>query len=140
MSVMGVDVVNQEVTVNNLRTISVEEMLGALASYYLEPIPEGVYGDVERLGMVEYHLGRLANIHSYIIHLWNHADVWTTRYKELEDKPRYADMIRKRDALERIARTVELKYKSTSRQLTIYIRDRDDLPESRDTNVGNGQR
>ena len=103
------------VTVTNIMLISFSDMLESLSKFYVEEIEQPVQDTKDALDTLDDKLRRLTNYHSYLTEIYNYA-VHYTRNAPKETK---GDMMDKRDALEHILKTVDVKIKTTSRMVTV---------------------
>lgn len=103
------------VTVTNIMLIGFSDMLEALSVYYTDEIEKPVNDTKDALDTLDEKLRKLTNYHSYLTELYNYA-VHYTRNSPKETK---GDMMDKRDALEHILKTVDVKIKTTSRMVTV---------------------
>jgi len=107
----------KSVTTINLEAMSFDDMLAALAPYLLEEVPEGTAG----MDKVDPLIGRFANVYAYLSYLWAFAQAVAGEHKQAKRTAEYDDMMRKRDALYRFLRAVELKWQAASRMVTVAI-------------------
>ncbi len=121
----------QDLTVNNLESVTFEYFLQSLEPALLEKIPEG--GDSpEALKKIDEQLGRFANVHAYLIYLFAAASYSTSKHARIDKKGQdYANMVRKKDALYEFADAIELKWKACSRMLTKAMGSEDEVPYDR---------
>ena len=103
------------VTVTNLMTMGFTDILQSLSLYYTAEIEPSAARLEDALNMLDDRLRRLTNYHSYLTELYAYA-VHYTRSAPKETK---SEMMDKRDALEKILKTVELKIKTVSRAITV---------------------
>lgn len=102
---------------NTIEQYSFDEMMEHIAPILLTPVPEGIRNK-EAIEQANYLLGWLANQYAYIQSLHSRMAALTSQARQ-EKTEQYHEWVQVRDALERIAKSVELKYKATSRMLTI---------------------
>lgn len=109
-----------EVTVNNIFEIPFREMLDGISPYALEEVPEGTGRDPDVLHEIDMLLGRFANLYSYLIHLYAAVANEANRLQLSGATDEYKIMVRKKEALYEIARSVRYKHEAVSRMLTVY--------------------
>lgn len=109
------------VTINNIIKIPFKKMLLALKPYVLEHVPEGILQDPEVYVEIERLIGRLSNIYSYMIYLYSYVANAVNTAKLAGDLDQKDKLIRKRDAIYELARSVRYKHEACSRMLTAAL-------------------
>ena len=109
------------VTIKNVAVMPFNKMLKALQPYALEIIPEGIQQDPDAYQEIERLIGRFANIYSYMIYLYAYLANQVNKAKLVGDMSLKDKMIRKRDAMYELARSVRYKHEACSRMLTAAL-------------------
>lgn len=103
------------VTVTSLMTMGFVDVLQSLSIYYTSEIEQASTNLGDALDAYDDRLRRLTNYHSYLTELY----AYSVHYTRSAPKETKSDMMDKRDALEKILKTVELKMKTVSRAITV---------------------
>ena len=103
------------ITVTNIMLVGFVDMLEALSTYYTSEIERPADNTQEALNGLDDKLRELTNYYSYLTELYNYA-VHYTRNAPKEVK---SEMMDKRDALEKILKSIDTKIKTTSRMITV---------------------
>lgn len=109
------------VTIKNVRNMPFNTMLKALKPYVLEHVPEGILQDPDVYQEIERLIGRFSNIYSYMIYLYAYLANQVNKAKLAGDGELRDKMIRKRDAVYELARSVRYKHEACSRMLTAAL-------------------
>ncbi len=109
------------VTIKNVKKMPFNTMLKALNPYVLEHVPEGILQDPDVYQEIERLIGRFSNIYSYMIYLYAYLANQVNKAKLAGDTELKDRMIRKRDAIYELARSVRYKHEACSRMLTAAL-------------------
>lgn len=120
----------KNLTIKNLNSVSIKEMLQILEPYVLAMVPEGTVSDdqLQQRKRLDYLLGRMANLHAYLRYLWAFASSERKRLKIIGSDAA-DDMLVKKEALYELANAVKLKYESVSRMVTINLKVDEETPD-----------
>jgi len=103
------------ITATNLITMGFSEILSGLSDMYVKDI-EKPSQDAKSLDALAEDLRKLTNHYAYLTELYNYA----CHYTRNAPKEVKSDFIDKRDALERIMKSIDIKIKTTSRLVTVF--------------------
>lgn len=119
---------DEGVTLKNIGSLTFDQFLAGISPFLTEKVPEGGGKDKSNVPEIDRLLGRLANIHAWLIQLYAHSADRANSHLRLEGKTgeTYAAWVRKKDALYEFARATELKWKACSRMISVAIGHEDE--------------